>query len=255
MRRGNYNILNFLLYLFFLTTLAGMPLFSQTQNVGIGTTTPDNSAILDLVATDRGFLIPRLTTAQRNAISSPAVGLLIYNTDNSRFEYWDGTQWVGIFTSVTTVPFNLIATGTNTTATMTVGNGASILLSGTGTIESNVFKGSGSTTNAVDLGTAEVAGVLPIANGGTGLSTAPAFGQLLIGDGTGYQLNTLTAGSGITITNAAGTITISDANAGSEVTGSGTTGQVTFWTGTQTLSGDNDLFWDNTNKRLGIGTT
>lgn len=47
-----------------------------------------------------------------------------------------------------------------------------------------------------------------VANGGTGLTSTPSNGQLLIGDGAGYTLSTLTAGSGISITNAAGAITI-----------------------------------------------
>jgi len=223
------------------------------NNVGIGTTTPDNSAILELYSTSHGFLVPRLTTTQRNAISSPATGLLIYNLDNQRFEYYNGTQWIGVVSSVATVPFNLISTGTNTTATMTVGSGASILLGG-GAIESNVFKGTGSVSDAVDLATAEVNGVLPIANGGTGLNTTPTNGQLLIGNGSGYTLSTLTAGNGITITNGSGSITISDANYGNEVEGSGSAGQVAFWNAGNAIAGNNNLYWDNTNSRLGVGT-
>jgi hypothetical protein len=234
--------------------LGFLPILAQTENVGIGTTTPDNSALLELFSTSRGFLVPRMTTAQRDAIASPATGLLIYNSDNQRFEYYNGSQWIAIISSVATVPFNLISTGTNTTATMTVGSGASILLGG-GTNEANVFKGTGSTTDAVDLATSEVAGVLPIANGGTGVSSVPSNGQLLIGNGTGYTVANLTAGNGITITNASGSITITDDNSTSEVTGSGSSGQVSFWNGTNTIAGDNALWWDNTNKRLGIGTT
>jgi len=223
------------------------------NNVGIGTTTPDNSAILELYSTSHGFLVPRLTTTQRNAISTPATGLLIYNLDNQRFEYYNGTQWIGVVSSVATVPFNLISTGTNTTATMTVGSGASILLGG-GTIESNVFKGTGSVSDVVDLATAEVNGVLPIANGGTGLNTTPTNGQLLIGNGSGYTLSTLTAGNGITISNGSGSITISDANYGNEVEGSGSAGQVAFWNAGNAIAGNNNLYWDNTNSRLGVGT-
>ncbi|MEJ5286016.1 MAG: hypothetical protein WHV60_02250 [Bacteroidota bacterium] len=229
-------------------------IFGQAQNVGIGTTTPDNSAILELYSTSHGFLVPRLTTTQRNAISSPATGLLIYNLDNQRFEYYNGTQWVAVVSSVATVPFNLIASGTNTTATMVVGSGASITLGG-GNIEANKFIGTGSTTDAVDLATAEVSGVLPISKGGTGNSTTPGSGQILIGNGIGFSLNTITAGTGIQITNGAGSITISDANANSEVTGSGSANQVAFWNGTNSISGDNSLWWDNGNQRLGVGTS
>ena len=53
-----------------------------------------------------------------------------------------------------------------------------------------------------------LSGAITIANGGTGLGSAPGVGQVLIGTGTTYSLSTLTAGSGIAITNAAGAITI-----------------------------------------------
>ena len=53
-------------------------------------------------------------------------------------------------------------------------------------------------------------GVTPVINGGTGLGIIPTNGQLLIGNGTGYTLNTLTAGTGIVITNGSGTISIAN---------------------------------------------
>jgi hypothetical protein len=53
-----------------------------------------------------------------------------------------------------------------------------------------------------------ISGVVPVANGGTGLSSVPANGQILIGNGSGFTLATLTAGTGITITNTSGAITI-----------------------------------------------
>lgn len=56
--------------------------------------------------------------------------------------------------------------------------------------------------------TSQVSGVLPIANGGTATGATPSNGQLLIGNGTNYTLSTLTAGSGVTITNGAGSISI-----------------------------------------------
>ncbi len=59
-----------------------------------------------------------------------------------------------------------------------------------------------------------LSGVLPINQGGTGLSSTPTNGQLLVGNGTGFTLATLTAGSGISVTNAAGSITITNSSTG-----------------------------------------
>lgn len=61
--------------------------------VGIGTTTPNGSAVLDLSSSNKGVLIPRLTTAQRNAISNPATGLLLFDTDKGSVMFFDGTAW------------------------------------------------------------------------------------------------------------------------------------------------------------------
>lgn len=54
--------------------------------VGIGTSSPNASAILDLSSTSKGILIPRMTSTERNAIASPSEGLLIFNSVTSQFE-------------------------------------------------------------------------------------------------------------------------------------------------------------------------
>lgn len=64
-------------------------------------------------------------------------------------------------------------------------------------------------------------GILAIANGGTGLRTTPSNGQLLIGNGTGYSLNTLFAGAGISIANGSGAISIANSGVLSIVAGTG----------------------------------
>jgi hypothetical protein len=69
--------------------------FTQ-QNVGIGTENPDESALLDMVATDKGLLIPRLTTAQKTAISNPAEGLLVFDNDLKTFWYYSSNSWIEI---------------------------------------------------------------------------------------------------------------------------------------------------------------
>lgn len=78
----------------------------------------------------------------------------------------------------------------------------------------------------VALGTG-VTGTLPVANGGTGLTTTPSNGQLDIGNGTGFTRATLTAGTGIAITNASGAITIATSGGGGGVTSlNGQTGTI-----------------------------
>jgi hypothetical protein len=61
--------------------------------VGINTSLPNASAQLDVTSTTKGFLPPRLTTAQRDAIASPAAGLTIYNTTVNCLQWWNGTLW------------------------------------------------------------------------------------------------------------------------------------------------------------------
>ncbi|MBJ6109275.1 hypothetical protein JAO73_09645 [Hymenobacter sp. BT523] len=62
---------------------AALPLAAQAQNVGIGTPTPNAKAALEISAADKGLLIPRLTAAQRTAITSPPQGLMVYQTDGT----------------------------------------------------------------------------------------------------------------------------------------------------------------------------
>lgn len=57
-------------------------------SVGIGTTSPATSAILDLTSTTQGFLPPRMTTAQRNAIAVPVPGMIIFNTSTQSLEIY-----------------------------------------------------------------------------------------------------------------------------------------------------------------------
>jgi hypothetical protein len=65
-----------------------------TNNVGINTTTPDASAALDVVSTTQGILVPRMTAAQRGLISSPATGLLVYQSNaTAGFYFYNGTAW------------------------------------------------------------------------------------------------------------------------------------------------------------------
>jgi hypothetical protein len=64
-------------------------------NTGFGTGTPDASALVDIASTTKGFLPPRMTKTQRDAISSPATGLVVYQTDNTPgIRVWNGSNWI-----------------------------------------------------------------------------------------------------------------------------------------------------------------
>ena len=84
-------------FLSFVGLLFSIRVMAQT---GIGTTTPHASAKLEVAATDKGFLPPRMTSAQRLAISNPAAGLFVYQTDGtSGLYYYSGSSWIYIINS------------------------------------------------------------------------------------------------------------------------------------------------------------
>ena len=82
--------------------ISSTPILAQ-DNVGIGTTTPNASALLDLTASNKGLLVPRVTLVAANngssPVNAPATGLLVYNTGGTLtagFYYWNSTQWVQV---------------------------------------------------------------------------------------------------------------------------------------------------------------
>ncbi|HEY3876175.1 MAG TPA: hypothetical protein VGM92_11920, partial [Candidatus Kapabacteria bacterium] len=98
--------LHFVFALVLCTSCCIRSVFAQ-GNVGIGTISPDASALLDLTSTTRGLLTPRMTDAQKWSIATPATGLMIYETDNATdardgaylgqtptFWFYNSTSWV-----------------------------------------------------------------------------------------------------------------------------------------------------------------
>ena len=80
--KNNSNFFLLILIFCFVTSFA---------QIGVGTNSPSKSAVLDLTSTTKGLLTPRMTTLQRNAIASPALGLLVYNTDAASFNTYNGS--------------------------------------------------------------------------------------------------------------------------------------------------------------------
>ena len=85
---------------------------STYAQVGIGTSSPDGSAALDITSTTKGLLIPRMTNAQRLAIASPVAGLQVFVTDfdGGSFMFYDGTKW-GTLSFTKTIPDAPIISG------------------------------------------------------------------------------------------------------------------------------------------------
>jgi len=86
--------------------------------MGVGTDSPNQNAILELSSTNKGFLPPRLTTAQRNAIPADTKppGLMIYNTTTNCMDFWNSSTWVSSC-AVTVPPAGTITAVTCASAT------------------------------------------------------------------------------------------------------------------------------------------
>ena len=153
-------------------------IWQSNAQTGIGTTTPSASAKLEVAATDKGFLPPRVALTATNVFtpitgtSSAAAGLLIYNTATAGsapnnvvpgYYYWNGSAWVQIagglvIDATKSTSFSLAATDNNklffissastvtvTVPTLPIGFSCQLIQTGTGTI---TFAGSGTTLNS-----------------------------------------------------------------------------------------------------------
>ncbi|HSK12591.1 MAG TPA: hypothetical protein VK907_05215 [Phnomibacter sp.] len=106
--------------IFFVAIIAFTFSLHAQNGVGIGTPTPHASALLDVSSTTKGMMAPRMTTAQRNAIASPAKGLMVYDTDMNSLFHYNGSAWAnlagggggGVFTNTNGTVHN---TGNHTT--------------------------------------------------------------------------------------------------------------------------------------------
>ena len=184
--------------------------------------------------------------------TSTGTGNVVLSTSPTLVTPVLGTPASGNLTNCTTLPIStgVSGLGTNVAAFLGTPSSANLLAAvtdetGTGAL---VFAtsptlvtpalgtpASGSLTNCTSVPLGSVSGTLAVANGGTGLTATPSNGQLDIGNGSGFTRATLTAGSGVSITNGAGTITFSGTGVTS-VAGTGTVNGLTL-SGTVTSSG------------------
>jgi hypothetical protein len=215
---------------------------AQNGDVGIGTHTPNSSAALDITSTTKGLLIPRMAATERDAITNPATGLLIFNTTLNDVEYNSGTPSIPKWVSATTANNGLNTTsgvtqlgGALTKATIISGLTATNKLAFTGTgidmynVDSNTLSIDG-VNNRIGIGTAaptktldvfgEVKGTRVIAYGSGGISSNTAIGEnsLLY---TSSGSNNLAVGSSALQANATGS---SNVAVGSQAASGNTTG-------------------------------
>ncbi|PCJ85559.1 MAG: hypothetical protein COA57_07380, partial [Flavobacteriales bacterium] len=157
----------------------GMGLFAQGVAINPTGAPPDNSAIFDVNSTTQGNLFPRMTTAQRDAIASPANGLIIYNIDCNNFNYYNGSAWIPINSvggSAPATPGSI--TGNTTVCANATGEAYSIsVVSGataytwTAPAGATVATGQGTTAITVDYGST-AGNVCVTASNNCGTSTA-----------------------------------------------------------------------------------
>src|SRR5688572_25816847 len=87
------NCLHPITRIFAILLLCFFPAVLMAQSVGINAdgSTPDPSSILDIKSTNKGMLLPRMTTAERNAITAPAAGLMVFDTNTNSLWYFGGS--------------------------------------------------------------------------------------------------------------------------------------------------------------------
>lgn len=189
------------------------------SNIGLGGTV-NPKALIDMTVTNsKGFLPPKLTTAERNAIATPPAGLVIYNTTTSQLEVYTGSSW---FSVASNINGNLTVNGNSTlNGTLTV----------TGTTSLESVTGTGLTVN----GSTTLNGALTV-TGATSLQSVTSTGSTVNGVLSVTGNTTLVNVTGANITST-GTILAASGTSGSpSVASSGDTDTGIYWSAANELS-------------------
>jgi Chaperone of endosialidase len=189
----------------------------HAQNIGIGTTTPDSSAVLDVSSNNKGLLLPRLTTIERNAIANPAKGLMVYGITDSNFYMYDGA-WRRLIPAAeawstkgnVNASNNFIGTTDNNSLKFRINNTwAGQLDSAKRNVSLGLNAGAGIGNGSIAIGNAAAklnTGASTVAIGDSAGYTANSSGSaIFIGTNAGRSYkNTTAAGNNIIIGNYAG---------------------------------------------------
>lgn len=171
-----------------LVLLSSIQSYAQ-NNVGINTSSPNPSAALDVTSSTQGVLVPRMLASDRTSISSPATGLLVYQTDGTAgFYYYNGSAWVALSSG---------GSATTDASLLTSGTLADARLSSNVTLQGNTFNTANnlvslnastqlpavSGVNLTNLNASNLAsGTVPLAR--IGSSGTPSASTFLRGDNT-----------------------------------------------------------------------
>ena len=214
------------------TTATTLNIGGAATSLNLGASAGQVNIAGDLnLATGKVFEINNVTVLNATTLGSTVVSSSLTSVGTIATGTWNAT----------TIAVNKGGTGLTsyTIGDIVYASGATTLakLAGVATGNALISGGVGTAPSWGKIGLAtHVSGTLPIASGGTGVTSTPTNGQLLIGDGTGFSLATLTAGDNIVITNASGSITI-------ESTGGGGGGTIVYQPTAPTVDIETGTMW------------